>query len=69
MLIRRTSQFSGKVHEMDLDITQEQVDAYVNDRHMMIQNAFPRLSAAEREFFKTGITDEEWQQIFPPEEE
>lgn len=32
-----------------------------------IQQAFPNLSAADREFILTGITDEEWNQMFPPE--
>lgn len=35
----------------------------------LLQNAFPNLSSAEREFIKSGITDEEWQSIFAEEEE
>jgi hypothetical protein len=31
---------------------------------MLIQDAFPMLSADEREFIKTGITPEEWEQMF-----
>ena len=33
-----------------------------------IQDAFSNLKPAEREFILTGITPEEWDQIFPPEE-
>jgi len=29
----------------------------------------PRLDADGREFIKTGITAEEWEEIFPPEED
>jgi hypothetical protein len=30
----------------------------------LIQDAMPELSADEREFVKTGITGEEWDQLF-----
>ena len=30
----------------------------------LVQNAFPDLSADDREFILTGITPEEWDQIF-----
>ena len=33
-----------------------------------IQDAFKKLSADEREFLLTGITPEEWAQMFPVEE-
>ena len=32
-----------------------------------IQDAFPYLVASEREFLLTGLTNEEWKKIFPPE--
>ena len=47
---------------MDLPITQAQLDAYANGA--MIQDAFPNLTADQREFIKTGYTAEEWEQIF-----
>jgi hypothetical protein len=34
-----------------------------------IQDAFPRLSASEREFLLTGIDDHKWNQLFPPDDE
>ena len=34
-----------------------------------VQDAFPELSADDREFIKTGITNEEWDAAFPPEDE
>jgi hypothetical protein len=43
---------------MDLPITEAQVEAY--EKGALLQNAFPNLSAGQREFYKTGITDEEW---------
>jgi len=32
-----------------------------------IQDAFPDLSAADREFIISGCTDEEFNELFPPE--
>jgi hypothetical protein len=47
---------------MDLDITPEQVAAY--EAGALLQNAFPQLSADEREFYKTGITADAWEEMF-----
>ena len=62
MLIARISQYSGEHRELDLDITQEQIDKY--NEGELLQNAFPNLSKADREYFKSGITDEEWKEMF-----
>lgn len=67
MIIQRISPMSGKLHEMDIDVTQEQLDAfYKGGKH--IQHAMPHITAAEREFILTGITDEEWNEAFPEED-
>ena len=58
MVITRTSPFTGITRSMDLPITEAQVEAY--EKGALLQNAFPNLSAGQREFYKTGITDEEW---------
>jgi hypothetical protein len=63
--ITRTSPFSGKVHSMEIDVTPEQVEAYNNGA--LIQNAFPHLTPDEREFIKTGITPQEWEETFGSE--
>lgn len=34
-----------------------------------VQDAFRFLSAAEREFIMTGITSEEWDELFPDDDE
>ena len=59
MLIMRISMLTGDVHEMDLDITPAQLDLY-DEFGVLLQDAFPNLSPAEREFIKSGITPEEW---------
>ena len=62
MLIERKSMVSGKVHAMDLDVTQDQIAAW--NSSMYIQDAMPQLSDDEREFMMTGITPEEWDATF-----
>lgn len=64
--ITRTSKFSGITRTLELDITQQQMDNYINGMH--IHKAFPNLSADQREFILTGCTKEEWDEMFPPED-
>jgi hypothetical protein len=54
---------TGEVHEMDLDITPAQLESY-ELFGVLLQDAFPNLSPAEREFIKSGITPEEWYDAF-----
>ena len=63
MKITRTSWFTGKTRTLDLNVTQEQLDIYDNGE--LLQRAFPQLSADDREFIKTGVTAEEWDEIIP----
>ena len=58
----RTSIISGQSVSMDLDITQDQIDAY--DSGALVQDAFPNLDRPQREFFISGITPEEWDEVF-----
>jgi hypothetical protein len=67
MQIARKSPFSGRLHTMDLPVTEDQIRAYAAGA--MVQDAFPQLSPAQREFFKTGITPEEWDEAFKEEDE
>ncbi len=59
MQITRTNPFNGEVNTLDIPVTEEQVQAYMNGA--LIQNAFPHLSADDREFIMTGITAEAWE--------
>jgi len=67
MEIIRKSPFSGVIHAMDLDVTQEQLDRFDNGRGEFVQVVFSHLSPGEREFIKTGITPEEWDAMFGDE--
>lgn len=65
MIIRRKSPHTGKINEMDLPITIEQLSAYHDGE--FVQRAFPQLTDEQREFILTGYTQEDWNAIFPPE--
>jgi hypothetical protein len=67
MTITRTSPITGISHTKEIDVTIEQVLAW--EEGELIQNAMPQLSADDREFIKTGITSEEWDQLFGGEDE
>ena len=67
MLIKKTSCISGIVRVMDLPITEIEWGRYT--RGALIQDAFPLLTNDQREFILTGITPEEWDEAFPPEQE
>jgi len=67
MLITRESHFSGATTSRELPVTDAQIQLY-NDGKVAIQHVFPNLSAEDREFIKTGMTTEEWDEIFGEEE-
>jgi hypothetical protein len=59
MKITRTNPLNGEVNTLNIEVTDEQIEAYAAGA--LIQNAFPNLSASDREFIKTGITAESWE--------
>lgn len=62
MLITKKSPRTGKENTLDLPITQEQLDNW--QAGTLIQNAMPNLDADQREFLITGLTKEDWDEIF-----
>lgn len=66
--VTRKSILSGKMHSMELDITQEQLENWEQVSGDLVQVAFPNLSSSEREFLMTGITPTEWNDAFGDEE-
>ena len=64
MIITRRSPLTGKFNDMDLPITQEQMDKYAKFGYK-VQDAFPHLNADQREFIMTGYTKEDWDKMFP----
>jgi hypothetical protein len=63
MIIKRTSEFSGITREVELPVTIEQMGRFESGMET-IQDIFPHLSVDDREFIKSGITAEEWDQMF-----
>jgi len=68
MIVERQSIVSGKTYQMELDITQEQLNDFTNGRIGLIQEAFPHLSVDEREFIISGIHPTEWHELFGNED-
>jgi len=66
MTITKTSIHSGITRTLDLDVTAEELTRWIDGE--LIQTAMPRLDADEREFIKTGVTAEEWEEMFGPVE-
>jgi hypothetical protein len=69
-IITRRSPFTGKVHRMEIPLTPKEYGerATLWQTGMLIQDAFPMLDAGQREFIKTGITPEEWDNMFGHDE-
>lgn len=61
MQITRTSMTTGITRTRELDVTNDQLDAYYN-KGKLIQDAFPHLSPSDREFIMTGMSDEDWEE-------
>lgn len=67
MKITKRSPFTGEWNTMELPITRTQVQRW--EEGMYAQDAFPSLTAEEREFLITGITPEEWDKHIGDEDE
>lgn len=58
-----TSMISKTSSTRDVDITIEQLFR-IKHTQELIQNVVPHLSSEDREFLITGITPEEWEELF-----
>lgn len=70
MLVTKTSQVTGKTNTMDINVTIAQLDridirSYTKE---LIQDIVPDISKEEREFLMTGITPDEWKNMFGDDE-
>jgi hypothetical protein len=70
LAIVRTSSISGKQNTREIPISVESYSLGMQawKRGELIQNAFPMLSPADREFLMSGITPEEWDEMFSDED-
>lgn len=66
-----TYTFTGPciVTKKQQSVTVKGKDLFAYHGGKMIQDAFPYLSNAEREWLISGMSEEGWDQTFPPEEE
>lgn len=62
MLIEKKSVLTGKTHILDIPVTKEQLTQW--QEGALIQDAMPNLSVNDREFLISGITPEEWKEVF-----
>lgn len=65
MKVTRKSLHSGQINTLEIPCTEEQMERFIR-REDLVQNIFPDLTKEQREFIMTGITAEEWLEIFPP---
>ena len=61
MLIIRKCPLTGVQTRKEIEVTEEQIRLW--HEGTLIQDAMPNLTASEREFIKTGITDEAWESL------
>lgn len=66
MKITRVSPFSNKKTTLEIDVTARQIASW--EKGELIQDAMPNLTPAEREFINTGVTPDEWDEIFGGDE-
>lgn len=69
MILKRKSIVSGKVRDLEIDITEQQLNEFENGTLGLIQDAFPHLNSNEREFILSGIHPDEWFEMFKDDEE
>jgi len=62
MKVTRVSSLTGVERTREIDITDEQWQAYCDGE--LIQNAMPNVSVDDREFIISGITPSEWETYF-----
>lgn len=67
MQITRQSVWSGQVRTLDIPVTYDQL--YEWQRGTLIQNAMPNLTPDQREFLITGMTAEEWREMWNREDD
>lgn len=66
MKITRTSRYSGMTRTKDIDITYEQLGRWMMGEY--IQHVAPCLSQDDREFLISGMTPEEWDELYLSED-
>lgn len=69
--VYRTNKYTGENAFMDMAVNPARLAEFDNmppDQFVPISQVFPELSTQEREFLKTGVTPEQWDQMMAPVE-
>lgn len=61
MLIKKKNPFTGKESEMEIPVTPEQLQAWEGGE--LIQRAMPNLNADQREFIRSGLLPQEFDDL------
>ena len=70
--VTRVSFLDGVERTIEIPLTEAEFTAAFwawRDDRVLIQDAFPTLTPGQREFIKSGITDEQWEELFNDPEE
>jgi hypothetical protein len=67
MKVTRKSPLTDVETTLDIDITQDQMDYW--ESGALIQDAMPNLTPDEREFLISGMTKDDWNNLFGTEVE
>jgi hypothetical protein len=67
MKVTKRSMLTGKLHTMDINVTERQLKSYERGEGLL-QDIFSHLTPDEREFIKSGITNEEFESTFQTHE-
>ena len=68
MLISMRNPFSKEINTLDINITKEQYNRFIEGKEN-IQTIMPKISADEREFLITGMLPGEFDQLFSDDDE
>ena len=62
MKVTKKSPHSGNINTMEIPVTDKQLETWQSGT--LIQNAMPNLTPDQREFLMTGLTPEDWTEMF-----
>ena len=68
VFVHKKSMLSGKVNSMVLPTTQGKIEYWI-ESGKLIQDVMPDLNDNQREFLMSGITPEEWDDMFGEEDD
>lgn len=68
--VRKMSRMTGNINDMEFDMTAKEYNERIKKYNAgaLVQDVFPDCTADQREFIVTGMTPQEWADLFPDEE-